>query len=70
MSFDLRQATSFRRKIVVGDRDWRLVWWVTQDVAGAVIVDMAEIWAFGGSRRSRIYTMSEWGSTDLVRRFG
>lgn len=30
------------RKITVGDRDWRLVWRVTYDDAGAVIVDVAE----------------------------
>ena len=35
------------RKLVVGDRDWRVVWRVTHDDSGAIVVDVAEIWAFG-----------------------
>ncbi len=43
------------RKISVGDRDWRLVWRVTHDDAGAVIVDVAEIWAFGARSDVEVY---------------
>ena len=35
------------RKLVVGDRDWRIVWRATHDDSGAIVVDVAEIWAFG-----------------------
>jgi mRNA interferase RelE/StbE len=43
------------RKITVGDRDWRLVWRVTHDYAGAVIVDVAEVWAFGARSDAEVY---------------
>lgn len=47
------------RKIAVGDRDWRLVWRVTHDGAGAVVVDVAEIWAFGARSDSEVYEEME-----------
>lgn len=43
------------RKIVVGDRDWRLVWRVTHDDTGAMVVDVAEVWAFGAREDSAVY---------------
>jgi len=43
------------RKITVGDRDWRLVWRVTHDQAGAVVVDVAEVWAFGARSDAEVY---------------
>ena len=43
------------RKMTVGDRDWRLVWRVTHDDAGAAVVDVAEIWAFGGRSDAEVY---------------
>lgn len=43
------------RKITVGDREWRLVWRVTHHDAGAVIVDVAEIWAFGARSDAAVY---------------
>lgn len=43
------------RKITVGDRDWRLVWRVTHDNAGAAIVDVAEVWAFGARSDAEVY---------------
>lgn len=43
------------RKITVGDRDWRLVWRVTHDDAGAAIVDVAEVWAFGARSDAEVY---------------
>jgi mRNA interferase RelE/StbE len=47
------------RKITVGDRDWRLVWRVTHDAAGAVIVDVAEVWAFGARSDAAVYQEME-----------
>lgn len=43
------------RKITVGDRDWRLVGRVTHDEAGTVIVNVAEIWAFGTRSDAAVY---------------
>lgn len=43
------------RKITVGDRDWRVVWRVTHDDAGAVIVDVAEVWACGARSDAEVY---------------
>ena len=43
------------RKFTVGDRDWRLVWRVTHDDAGAVVVDVAEVWAFGARSDAEVY---------------
>ena len=33
------------RKLVVGDRDWRIVWRTTTDTVGATVIDVAEVWA-------------------------
>lgn len=43
------------RKIVVGDRHWRLGWRVGHDTTGAVIVDVAEVWAFGAREDAEVY---------------
>lgn len=43
------------RKLVVGDRDWRVIWRVTHDDTGAVIVDVAEIWAVGARSDAEVY---------------
>lgn len=43
------------RKIVVGDRDWRVVWRVGHDSAGTVVVDVAEVWAFGARSEAEVY---------------
>ena len=43
------------RKITVGDRDWRIVWRVTHDEVGAVVVDIAEVWAVGAREDSTVY---------------
>ena len=43
------------RKLVVGDRGWRVIWRVTQDDAGATIVDIAEIWAVGARSDAEVY---------------
>lgn len=43
------------RKIVVGDRDWRIVWRVVRDAAGDFRVEVAEIWAVGYRKDSEVY---------------
>jgi mRNA interferase RelE/StbE len=44
------------RKLTVGDRDWRIVWRVTFDDTGHLIVDVGEIWAVGARKDSEVYT--------------
>lgn len=43
------------RKLTVGNRDWRIVWRVTTDAAGATVIDIAEVWAVGARADSEIY---------------
>jgi mRNA interferase RelE/StbE len=43
------------RKVTVDDRDWRLSWRVTHDDAGALVVDVAEVWAFGARTDAAVY---------------
>ncbi len=43
------------RKLTVGDRGWRIVWRVTFDDAGSVIVDVAEVWAIGARSDDEVY---------------
>lgn len=43
------------RKIVVGDRDWRVVWRIVQDDAGDFRVDVAEVWAVGYRKDNEVY---------------
>lgn len=43
------------RKITVGDRDWRVVWRVVQDEAGAFRIEVAEVWAVGYRKDSEVY---------------
>ncbi len=70
------------RKLTVGNRDWRIVWRATHDEAGAVIVDVAEVWAAGARSDGEVYAemiervraLSDSPRTtalaDLVIRFG
>ena len=44
------------RKLVVGDRDWRIGWRVTHDDSGAIVVDVAEVWAFGARSDAEVYS--------------
>lgn len=44
------------RKLVVGDRDWRIVWRVTHDDSQTIVVDVAEVWAFGARSDSEVYS--------------
>jgi mRNA interferase RelE/StbE len=43
------------RKLTVSNRDWRIIWRVTSDEPGAVIVDVAEVWAVGARADSEVY---------------
>ena len=43
------------RKLVVGDRDWRVIWRETHDDTGATIVDVAEVWAVGARSDADVY---------------
>lgn len=43
------------RKITVGDRDWRIVWKVTDGDMGGYVVDVAEVWGVGYRKDSDVY---------------
>ena len=43
------------RKIVVGDRDWRVVWRIVQDDARDFRVDVAEVCAVGYRKDNEVY---------------
>lgn len=43
------------RKLTLSDRDWRVVWRVTFDDSGDVIIDIGEIWAVGARKDSEVY---------------
>lgn len=43
------------RKLVVGDRDYRIVWRETTDDAHLPVLDIAEIWAVGARADSEVY---------------
>ena len=43
------------RKLVVGDRNWRIVWRITEDASGIPILDISEIWAVGARSDGEVY---------------
>ena len=43
------------RKLVVGDRDWRIVWRATTDTVGTTVIDVAEVWAAGARSDQEVY---------------
>lgn len=43
------------RKLVVGNRDWRLVWRVTEESDGGLNVEIAEVWGVGARSDDEIY---------------
>ncbi|MBW4096020.1 MAG: type II toxin-antitoxin system RelE/ParE family toxin [Acidobacteria bacterium] len=43
------------RKLSVGDRDWRIVWRVSEDADGTPILDISEVWAVGARSDSEVY---------------
>lgn len=53
------------RKLVVGDRDWRIVWRVTHDDSGVIVVDVAEVWAFGARSDAEVYAEVQDRATAL-----
>lgn len=53
---ELRGGLIGFRKIVVGNRDWRIVWRVTHDDSATITVDVAEVWAFGARSDAEVYS--------------
>ncbi|MHB8450303.1 MAG: type II toxin-antitoxin system RelE family toxin [Mycobacteriales bacterium] len=51
----LHGALAGWRKLVVGDRDWRIVWRVSHDAGGSITVDVAEVWAIGARSDGAVY---------------
>lgn len=43
------------RKLVVGDRDWRIIWRVTRDADGTTVLEVSEVWAVGARADSEVY---------------
>lgn len=43
------------RKLVVGNRDWRIIWRAINDQRGTVSVEIAEVWAVGARSDSEVY---------------
>ena len=43
------------RKLVVGDRDWRIVWSVSEASDRSPILTIAEVWAVGARAEAEIY---------------
>ncbi|WP_139200734.1 type II toxin-antitoxin system RelE/ParE family toxin [Curtobacterium sp. MMLR14_010] len=43
------------RKLVAGNRDWRIVWRVTEDTAHEPVLDIAEVWAAGSRTDGAVY---------------
>lgn len=43
------------RKLVVGDRDWRIVWRPTSEPGSRPVIEVAEIWAVGARSDSEVY---------------
>ncbi len=54
------------RKLVVGDRDWRIVWRVTADADGNAAIDVAEVWAVGARTDAKVYAEM----SDRIRELG
>src|SRR5690606_25938258 len=43
------------RKLVVGDRNRRIVWRITEDASGRPILDISEVWAIGARSDGEVY---------------
>ena len=61
------------RKLVVGDRSWRIVWRETTDVRNNPVLDISEIWAAGAREDGEIYSemkrrVERRGRQDIRRR--
>jgi mRNA interferase RelE/StbE len=55
----LHGALAGYRKLVVGDRDWRIAWRVSRDEQGAVLVEIAEVWGVGARSDAEVYREME-----------
>ena len=44
------------RKLVVGNRDWRIIWRANSDQRGTFTIEIAEVWAVGARSDSEVYT--------------
>lgn len=53
------------RKLVVGNRDWRIVWRCTTDERGVVRVEIAEVWVIGARSDSDVYSEMNHRLTQL-----
>jgi mRNA interferase RelE/StbE len=53
---ELRGPLIGYRKLVVGDRGWRVVWRVGRDESQHLVVDVAEVWAVGARSDDEVYT--------------
>lgn len=70
------------RKLVVGDRHWRIVWRVVEEADGTTSVEISEVWAVGPRENSTVYdelrarlsnlpdTQAARDLRDLLDRFG
>ena len=47
------------RKLVVGNRDWRVIWRATTDERGTLTVEIAEVWAVGARSDGDVYAEME-----------
>lgn len=43
------------RKLVVGDRHWRIVWRVTKNTSGLTTITIGEVWAVGARSDGEVY---------------
>ncbi len=43
------------RKLTVADRSWRIVWRVTTDTSGSVLITIGEVWAVGARSDDEVY---------------
>lgn len=48
------------RKLVVGSRDWRIIWRAIRDGRGTLTVEITEVWAVGARSDDEVY--AEMGS--------
>ena len=44
------------RKLVVGNRDWRIIWRASTDQRGTLTIEIAEVWAVGARSDNEVYT--------------
>lgn len=51
----LRGKLTGWRKLVVGDRDWRVVWRVVAEDTETITVDVGEVWAAGARSDDEVY---------------